>query len=116
MFLTILALFALAFLISPIVGSNPTFGGDAPLGLLAIGAVAGLCANVLWERNRNRQQIAGVLLIAGCLIIAGIVGLRSGGPWSPIGTAFLVVGVLGAAAAALLAWSELVEATGDPAT
>jgi hypothetical protein len=114
MLLVILGMFALAILINPIVGSSPTFGGDAPLGLLAIGAVVGLCSNVLWERNRNRQQIAGMLLVVGCLIIAGIVGLRAGEPWSPIGTAFLVVGVLGAAAAALLAWSELVEATGDP--
>jgi hypothetical protein len=114
MFLTILALFALAILINPIVGSSPTFGGDAPLGLLAIGVVVGLCSNVLWERNRIRQRIAGILLIAGCLIIAGIVGLRAGGPWSPIGTALLVVGILGAAAAILLAWLELFEATGDP--
>ena len=114
MFLTIFATFVLAILVNPIVGSSPTFDGDAPLGVLAIGAVVGLCSNVLWERNRNRQQIAGIVLIAACLVIAGIIGLRAGEAWSPIGTAFLVAGVIGVAAAALLAWWELVEATGDP--
>lgn len=116
MLLAILGMFALAMAISPIVSSNPTFGGDAWVALMAVGTVFAMTSNVLWERNRDRQRIAAVLLMAVCLIIAGVAGPRAGGPWTPVGTIVLVAGILGVAAAALQGLSHLVQAAADPAT
>ena len=116
MFLVILGLFALATAISPIVSPNPTFGGDAWAGLLAVGAVVAMTSNVLWERSRQRQRIAAVLLVGVCLVIAGVAGLRAGGPWTPVGTVVLVAGAFAVVAAALQGLSELVQPTANPAT
>jgi hypothetical protein len=116
MLLLILGVFALATSISPIVSPNPTFGGDAWAGLLAVGTVLAATSGVLWERNRQRQRTAVYLLVAVCLVIAGFAGLRAGGPGTPIGTLFLVAGILGVAAATLVRLSHLVQETADPAT
>jgi len=116
MLFVILGMFALATVIHAVVQPNLTFGGDAWLGLLAVGAVVAMTSNVLWERNRHRQRIAAVLLAAVCLIIAGVAGLRAGGQGTPIGTVFLAAGVFGVAASALQGLSNLVQPTSDPAT
>jgi peptidoglycan/LPS O-acetylase OafA/YrhL len=115
MLLVILGAFALATAISPIVSPNPTFGGDAWAGLLAVGAVLAGASAVLWERNRRRQRTAAVLLVAVCLVIAGIAGRRAGGPWTPAGTLVLIAGILGVAAAMLQRLSHMVQETADPA-
>ena len=115
MLLGVLSLFVLATVIHPIVSPNPMFTSEAWLGLLAIGSIVAMTSNVLWERNQRRQRIAAVLLTAVCLLIAGIAGLRAGGPWTPVGTALLVVGVLAVAGAALQGFSALLEAPADPA-
>lgn len=116
MLLVILGMFALAALIHPIASSNPALGGDAWLGLLAVGAIVTTTSNILWERNRHRQRTAAVLLVAVCLIVAGVAGLRAGGLGTPIGTTFLVAGILGVAGAALQGISHLVRVTADQAT
>jgi hypothetical protein len=116
MLLLFLGGYAMAAAISPIVSPNPIFGGDAWAGLLAVGTVLAGISSVLWERSRQRQRIAAVFLVAACLVIAGIAGLRAGGSWTPIGTLFLVAGILGVAAAALQGLSNLVQPTSDPAT
>jgi hypothetical protein len=115
MLLVILGAFALATAISPIVSPNPTFGGDAWAGLLAVGTVVAVTSGVLWERNRHRQRIAAVQLVAVCLVIAGIAGLRAGGPWTPVGTIALVAGILSVAAAALQGLSHMFQETTEPA-
>lgn len=115
MLLLILCLFALAWALSPILSPNPTLGGDAWAGLVAVGAVLAGASAVLWERNRHRQRIAALLVVAVCLIIAGIAGLRADGPWRPVGAIALVAGILGVAAAALQGLSNLVQETADPA-
>jgi hypothetical protein len=115
MLLLFLGAYALAAAISPIVSPNPIFRGDAWAGLLAVGTVLAGISSVLWERSRQRQRIAAFFLVAACLVIAGIAGLRAGGTWAPIGTAFLVAGILGVAAAALQGLSQLVRETADPA-
>jgi hypothetical protein len=116
MLLGILGMFALASAIHPIVSPNPMITSEAWLGLAAIGSVVVTTANVLWERNQRRQRIAAVFLLAVCLTIAGVAGLRAGGPWTPVGIALVVVGVLAVAAAAIQGFSALLEAPADPAT
>jgi hypothetical protein len=116
MLLVILGGFALAAAINPIISPNPTFGGDAWAGLAAVGMVLAGTSGVLWERNRQRQRIAAVLLVATCLVVAGIAGLRAGAPWTPIGTIVLVAGILGVAAAALLGLSQLTKETAERAS
>lgn len=90
----LLGLFAIATLINPIVSSNATLGGDAWLGLMATALVVGAISSVLWERSQHRRRIAAVLLLAVCLIIVGLIGLRAGGPSMLIGTASLLAGII----------------------
>jgi peptidoglycan/LPS O-acetylase OafA/YrhL len=113
MALAVLGLFSAASAIHPIVSPNPMLGRDAWVGLLAVCLVLGAISSVLWERNRRRQRTATILLIAVCLIIVGLFGLRAGGLGTMVGTPLLVVGVFGLVVASLQGAAALVEGTAD---
>ena len=109
MALLFLGAFAAAAAINPIVSSNPALGGDAWLGLLATALVLGAASGVLWEREHHRRRTAAVMLLAVCLIILGLVGLRAGGLGILIGTPLLAVGVFGLVAATVQGAADLVQ-------
>lgn len=107
MALLLLGMFAAATAIGPIVSANPTLGGDAWMGIMAIAVVIGTASNDLWERNARRRRIAALFLLAVCLVIVGLIALRSGGLMTLIGAPALAVGIIALVAAVARGFSDL---------
>jgi hypothetical protein len=113
--LTLLGVFALAALVGPAIRPNPALGGDAWLGLMAVAAIAGTASGVLWERIRRRRRTGALLLLAICLLAAGLAGIRAADPWPMIGAPPLVIGVIALVVALIAGWSDLIDSAGSTA-
>ena len=116
MALFFVGMFAAATVISPIVSANPTLGGDAWSGIMAIAVVIGTASNDLGNATPRRRRIAALFLLAVCLVIVGLIALRSGGLMTLIGAPALAVGIIALVAAVARGFSDLKqELAGTPA-